>query len=79
VRPREQAELLHVVLLNQRQHEPDESDAVHAERQESVVGDEEAESLDAVEENAEVVEETFAVEEVVGSELVVGKEAVRLA
>jgi hypothetical protein len=69
VRPREQTELLHVILLHQRQNKPNEADAVQAERQESMVCDEESEGFDAVKENAEVIEETFSVEEVVGSEL----------
>lgn len=68
VRPCKQAELLHVILLHERQHEPDKSNAVQAERQESMVGDEKAKGLDAIEQNSEVVEEILAVEEVVGSE-----------
>ena len=39
VRPGEQAELLHVVLLHQGQHEPDKADAVQTERQEAMVLD----------------------------------------
>lgn len=65
MRPGEQTELLHVIFLHQRQHEPDEADAVQAERQEAVVGDEEPQRLDPVEQHAEVVEEILAVEEVV--------------
>lgn len=65
VRPREQAELLHVILLDQRQDEPDEADAVQAERQESMVRDQEPQGLDLVEQNSAVVEQTFAIEKVV--------------
>lgn len=38
VRPSEETELPHVVSLHQRQHEPDEADAVQAEGDEAVVG-----------------------------------------
>ena len=37
--PSEQTELLHIILLHQRQYEPYKSNAVQAERQESMVFD----------------------------------------
>lgn len=66
--PREQAELLHVVFLHKRQHEPNEANAVQAEGQESMVGNEKSQRLNAIEQHSEVVEEALAVEEIVGSE-----------
>lgn len=75
VGPSEQAELLHVVLLDERQHEPNESDAVQAERQESMVSDEKSQRLNAIEQHAEVVEEILAVEKVVRREQEVPREA----
>jgi hypothetical protein len=68
VRPRKQAELFHVILFNQRQNEPNESNAVQAERQESMVSDQKSQTFSAIEQNSEIVEEIFAVEEVVGCE-----------
>lgn len=63
--PREQTELLHVVLLDQGQHEPNESDAVQAERQEPVVLDEKGECIDAIYGHSEVIHEVLAVEEII--------------
>lgn len=68
VSPCKQTELFHVVLLYQRQHEPNESDAVQAERQEAVISDEKSQRFNAVEQNAEIIKEILAVEEVIGSE-----------
>lgn len=65
MRPRKQAELLHVVLLHQAQHEPHEADAVEAERKESMVCDEKPQRFHLVEHNAKVVEEILAIKEVV--------------
>lgn len=67
VSPSEETELLHIIFLHERQHEPNESDAVQAERQESMVGDKESQCLNSIEEHSEIVEETLSVEEIVGS------------
>jgi hypothetical protein len=65
VSPCEQTELLHVVFLNERQHEPNESNAVQAERQESVISDEESQCFHSVKQDSEVIEKIFSVEEVI--------------
>lgn len=75
VRPGEQAELLHVVLLHQRQHEPHEANAVQRERQKAMVGDEEAQILQPIDHHAKVVDQILAVEEVVRGEQKVPREA----
>lgn len=66
MRPCKQTELLHVVFLDQRQHEPHETDAVQRERQEAMVFDEETQILDAIDDHTIVVDQIFAVEKVIG-------------
>lgn len=75
VRPGEERELAHVVLAGEREHEPDEADAVEGEGEEAVVLDEQPQPLDLVDKVAKVVDEVLAVEEVVGGEEEVPGEA----
>lgn len=65
MRPRKQAELLHVVFLHQAQHEPHKADAVEAKREKSMIGDEKPQSLHFVEHDAKIVEQILAIEKVV--------------
>jgi hypothetical protein len=45
VSPGKQGELLHVILFDQRQHKPDKASNVEAEREESVVCDQNFEEV----------------------------------
>ena len=66
--PGEQAELPHVVLLDQRQNEPDESYVVQAEAYETVVGDEPSQEVGAVYDYSKIVHNAFSVKEIIGSD-----------
>jgi hypothetical protein len=45
MRPSKEAKLPHVILLHEREHEPDEPNNVHAETEKSMVGDEPSQNL----------------------------------
>lgn len=64
--PSKQTELLHVVLFDERQHKPNETNAIQCERQESMVRDQKVQIFHTIDHHTIVVHQIFAVEKVIG-------------
>ena len=66
--PGEQAELPHVILLDERQNEPDESNVVQTEAYETVVGDQPSQEVSSVYYDSKIIHDAFSIKEIIGSD-----------